>query len=285
MDNRYHIQRAFTLLELILVIVVLGIVSAIGAEIVAKVYENYLIQRAHNRASIKTELAALQIANRLRYAIPGTIYRIDTANGLEAIDSPLNPASDYKGLQWVGYDGDSFEAVTGNAANAADRRPGWSGFVDLEDPATDINHLKTPASNLALTNTIIGNLSPSGKGIADAYIYFPYDPTAYQVSAVAADVITLTSAASKTLQEHYKLAWSSYALVVEGGDLFLDYDFIATPAANAAARNNATRRLLLKNVSTFKFKGAGRTLRFKLCVDERIGEDYNITSCKEKAVF
>ena len=64
------------MLELIFVIVILGIVSSIGAEIIAKIYGQYIIQRAQHRASIKTELAATQIANRLRYAIPGTVYRI-----------------------------------------------------------------------------------------------------------------------------------------------------------------------------------------------------------------
>jgi prepilin-type N-terminal cleavage/methylation domain-containing protein len=278
MGNHRHLQRAFTMLELILVIIVLGIVSAIGAEIIAKVYENYIIQRAHHRASIKTELAALQIANRLRYAIPGTVYRIKNDDTLETIDSSLTGAgSDYKGLQWVGYDGDSFEAVS----SSADRRPGWSGFVDVANSSTDISHLKSSGSNLSLGGTIIQNLSPGSKSISDAYIYFP-DASYFRVSSVSGDIITLSSSTSKTVHEHYKLAWSSYALVVEnGGELNLYYDFAATPAAT----RGTTKQLLLKHVKTFKFKGAGRTLRFKLCVDEEIGDDFNVTSCKEKAVF
>jgi len=58
------LRRGFSMLELIFVIVILGIVSSIGAEIIANVYESYIVQRAQHRASIKTELAAIQIANR-----------------------------------------------------------------------------------------------------------------------------------------------------------------------------------------------------------------------------
>ena len=275
-------RSAYTLLELIFVIVILGIVSGIGAELIAKVYENYIIQRAHHRASFKTELASLQIANRLRYAIPGTIYRIKHDDSLESSQLPLSEAGNlYKGMQWVGNDGDSFEAINCITASGSCRRPGWSGFVDLENNNTDISHLKTPGSVLSLTNTIIGNLSPSGKSIVDAYIYFPYTANPYKIAAGTTDIVTLTDTNPKTMYEHYKLAWNSYALYVENGDLFLYYDFPATLAAN----KGATRQLLLKNVTTFKFKVTGRTIRFKICSEEEIGKDFNITSCKEKAVF
>ncbi|QOR62374.1 type II secretion system protein [Sulfurovum sp. ST-21] len=272
-------RPAYTLLELVFAIVVLGIVSGIGAEIIANVYESYIIQRAQHRASLKTELASLQIANRLRYAIPDTIYRIKSDDTLESTNLPLSGTGDsYKGIQWVGYDGDSFESIV----SSTNRKSGWSGFADVEHPSTDISHIKTQGSSLDLTDTIISNLSPNGKSIGDAYIYFPLDTTAYRVASdTTGDIIHLASSASKTVKEHYKLAWSSYALSVENRDLYLYYDFPATPAAN----KGNTKQLLLKNVSTFKFKVSGRTIRFKLCIDEEIGGDYNITSCKEKAVF
>lgn len=61
------------MLELIFVIIILGIVSSIGSQIIVQVYESYIVQRAQYRATMKTELALTQIANRLRYAIPGTV--------------------------------------------------------------------------------------------------------------------------------------------------------------------------------------------------------------------
>ena len=268
-----RLTAAFSMLELIFVIVILGIVASIGSEMIAKVYEGYIVQRAEHRATMKTELAATQIANRLASAIPGTVYRIRKSdNGYEPVDSDFGGLSgdDYKGLKWVGSDTDSFRATA---------TPGWSGFCDIDDPANSVNSISTPGSALGTTTTIINNLSaatPAPK------IYFPYDSTEYNAS-ISGTTITLTGTGASHIVEHYKLAWSSYALVVDqtDGHLYLYYDFAATPTAAVGT----TRSLLMKNVSTFKFQGAGRTIRFKICKDENIGEDFNITACKEKAVF
>ncbi len=265
-------RSAFTLLEVIFVIVILGIVASIGSELIVRVYQQYIVQRAQHRASIKTELAATQIANRLASAIPGTVYRIRTNNNYEPIDSDFPSGStgdDYKGLKWVGSDTDSFNATA---------IPGWSGFCDIDD--SNQSTIKTPGSALSTTTAIINNLSASTPA---PIIYFPYDPTPYPAT-IAGTIISPTGAGASHIVEHYKLAWTSYALVVEGGDLYLYYDFTATPTV---AFSGKTRSLLMKNISTFKFKGAGRTIRFKICKEEQISENINenITACKEKAVF
>jgi hypothetical protein len=135
---------------------------------------------------------------------------------------------------------------------------------------------------LDLADEIIDNLSDDTKDIGDAAIYFPEDNTPHYIDSGAGETITLDSNASRIV-EHYKLAWSSYALVVDGGDLYLYYNFAPTPAE--AINDNTPHALLMENVSTFKFKGAGRTIRFKICTQEPISEDVNITACKEKAVF
>lgn len=270
------------MLELILVIIILGIVASIGAEIVANVYKQYILQRAQHRASLKTELAALQIANRLHYAIPKTIYRIRLNNvNTESIESPFPTGSsgdDYKGLQWVAYDGDSFEATNDNGT------PGWSGFCDINSTSTNKDTLKTLGSNLSATDTIIQNLSNGSRSIATTMVYFPYDNTGHSVDGrTGDDQIDLdSSAVNRTISERYKLAWSSYAIRVDDGDLYLYYNFDPVPMA---VPNDNNRQLLLSNVTTFKFRGGPGGIRFKLCKTEKISEDSNITACKEKVVF
>ncbi len=275
MRTMYRKRSAFTLLELIFVIVILGIVASIGAELIARVYGQYIVQRAQHHASLKTELAALQIANRLASAIPGTVYRIKNDNTYEPIDSNLTgDGDDYIGIQWVGSDTDSFSAT---------QTPGWSGFCDIDD--SNKTTIETPGSALGTTTAIINNLS---SGTPAPSIYFPYDPNDYNAS-IAGTTITLTGAGASHIVEHYKLAWTSYALIVEPeivdgktyNSLFLYYDFTPTPMVALGT----IKSLLMRNISTFKFKGAGRTIRFKVCKEEEIGEDYNITACKEKAVF
>lgn len=264
----HKLRRGFTMLELILVIVILGIVSSIGAEIIANVYEGYIVQRAQHRASIKTELAATQIANRLAYAIPGTVVRKSNFNADSGTDITILPpaGSNPNILQWVGADMDSFTVG------------GWSGFCDVD--ISNTTSIATPGSNLGLTNTIRTNL---GLTSTSPQIYFP---ARSGLLSAPADItspnptITLSPATAKIV-EHYKLATSSYALEARANDeLWLYYNF--SPIIDAAI--NANSVLLLRNVTTFRFRGDGRTIRFKICVRESIGEG-NITICKEKAVF
>lgn len=267
-------RSAFSMLELVFVIIVLGIVSSLGAEIIAKVYENYVVQRAQHRSSIKTQLALNQITNRLRYAIPGTIVRrVGKTGTAETFDQAVASDQDtYTVLQWVAYDGDSFEAITSDA----NRLPGWSGFADLD--ASSATSIVTRGSNFTLANAIQGNLGGTGTFA----VYFPND-TVPHYGTGAGETITLNTAVS-SMNERYKLAWTSYALVVEGGDLRLYYNF--SPGFAATIGNNTTSSLLIKNVTNFKFKGGGGTTRIKLCVEENIGDTGgSIPSCKEKAVF
>lgn len=284
-------RAAFSMLELVFVIVILGIVSSIGAELIAKVYENYIVQRAQHRASIKTQLAINQITNRLRYAIPGTIIRrVGKTGAFEfATESMLiNPSGDnYTVLQWVASDGDSFEAITSNTSSGTARRPGWSGFCDINASTRTI--ISTPGSNLDLTNTIQNNLGQAGG--RNFAIFFPNDnnatgePIAHYGTGTG-QTITLDNNATRIV-ERYKLAWTSYALVIEddngdgNDDLVLYYNFL--PTVGATIGNN--KSLLLNNITNFKFESRGQTTRIKICAEENIAQDVTIPSCKEKAVF
>ncbi len=266
---RFQIRRkGLSMIEVIFVIVVLGIVSSIGASIIAKVYESYIVQRAAYRANIKTELALQQIANRLQSRIPSTVGAL-VGGSFVPISEVTSPTAD--ALQWVSYDVDSFEAGT---------IPGWSGFIDLDD--SNKTFLSTPGSDLNVTNTVINNLG--GGGVSGAYIYFP-DGSYYPLSGYTSNTkLNVNLTTGNTIYERYKLAWSSYALKVENGDLYLYYNFSPVPQA-PLGQNKA---LLLKNVASFRFKGSEGSMRIKICRIEATGEnnasDY-VTSCKEKVVF
>lgn len=266
------------MLELVFVIVILGIVSSLGAEIIANVYDSYIVQRAQHRASLKVETTLTQITNRLTHAIPGTVIRRESKTGApEEASTIADPDKDYTVLQWVSKDTDSF-----NAISSASRLPGWNGFCDLDaSPGTTVS---TPGSNLGLADTIIGNL---GGNLDSASIYFSGYSDGNSISSTSGSTITLSAAPTRKV-EHYKLAWTSYALVVEDdddgdgrNDLYLYHNFTPAPAAAITG----TKTLLLRNVTNFKFRLDGRTLRIKFCVNEQIGDDEYISSCSERAVF
>jgi len=285
---KHQIQRpAFSLVELIFVIVVLGIVASLGSELIANVYKNYILQRAQHRAEFKTELAALQIANRLQYAIPGTIYRrtgIGAGATVEDIMTlPSINVDTYHVLQWVSSAHDSFEAIGCARATAACRKPGWSGFIDLNQSTRTL--LNSDGSNFSVADRIIRNLRRNGN-VNNAVVYFPYDTTGYVIQSHTNENLTLAAPGPIRTWEHYKLAWSSYALSVESGNLYLYYN-LPPVIKYVIPTNITTRALLLRNVTVFKFRSDGQTIRFKLCTSQRLSEqlDDNITVCKEKAIF
>ncbi len=295
--NNLVSKRAFSLLELIFVIVILGIVASIGSSMIANVYESYIVQRALHRASSKTELAVQQIANRLAHRISTSVIgkKLD-GTWLPIVNLPPG-TTEYRILEWIGVDADSFSAQS---------IPGWSGFCDTT-PSTRTSII-TPGSRLIATTTpIIANLGASG--ISDAAVifsgsdYYTSPTKVYEaacmgftdttcispVSGASSELnITVTDGNPKTIRDQYKLVWSAYAIVpVDNGDgtfnLQLRYNYQPWLGEQYAAGSVST---LATNITVFKFKGEkeGDTIRFKLCALERIG-DQNITSCKEKAVI
>ncbi len=306
-NNHMKVKPAFSMLELIFVIVILGIVASIGSQIIVQVYDSYITQRALHRSSIKTELAATQLANRLAYSIPGTVIGRKADNTtFKAIEDIPATDTDYRILEWISYDADSFAAVT--ATTNAGKRPVWSGYCDVND--SSINSLSTPGSRLSELTAIINALSPTAKSIADAAVLFPstYTSTSvgfwdgaagntdgiHSVSGSSDDAtLDLDPKANRTIKEHYKLAWTAYAIkptnphVMPGTtgtvyDLELWYDY---QPWNGDSYTSGSSFILIRNVSVFKFTGSGTTIRFKICQRENIGEEFTTNTCKEKAVI
>jgi len=273
MKNRPSMRAGLSMVELIFVITILGIVASIGSEIIAQTYESYIIQRSQYRITTKTELALSQIGNRLRYAIPSSLgFREDKDSAFHKITEG-NSGND-KVLQWVSYDGDSFEAIDDDD----NRTPGWSGFCDLDASSEDT--IVTPASKLGFADTIIQNLG--GGGLSDTVIYFP-DQSSYDVSGRDGDAKITLDGTADTIWERYKLAWSSYALSIEDGDLYLYYNFDPHIGADLGEH----KALILKDITNFRFKGNEGSIRIKICKEEKIGMEENATihTCKEKVIF
>jgi Tfp pilus assembly protein PilE len=297
------------MIELVFVIAVLGIVASIGAEIIAQLYSGYVSQRAIQRSSMKTELAVLQIVNRLTYAVPNTVIARPADTSL--LYAPLDEAApaNWEVLQWIGSDEDSFQAMT-TAANAIGRRRRWSGFCDVDNPGTGANTIVSPASNFGLANTIIGNLSDSTRGLAGSALFFAGDTTynahhvgyvgnpdnagANRIAGIGATpdrLILNPIGGDRRLSQNYKLAWTSYALVPvnvdatnQTFDLELRYNFQPWNGENYFG-GAESREILIRDVSLFRFMGRGNTIRIKLCQREQTEPGIFTNICKEKAVI
>jgi len=307
-------RKAFSLIEVIFVLVILGIVASISSQIIVQVYENYITQRAVYNVSTKTELAINQIVNRLTYSIVDSAIAKDPGNaGNFRLLTNLVTADDgnLTVLEWVGYDNDSF------AAGAA---PYWSGVANYEDatvnmPKTAFTAFDSPGSNLNKVDTIIQNLSNNQVGLTGApqepaVVFQPRTGTNDKVDGECMGLVnndrsciypvlennqtsfTLISAQQpSTITERYQLAWSAYALVPvkqPNGLYNLDLHYNYQPWLGAGEKYNSPNTsvsTLISNISVFKFTQSGGIIQLKLCATENIGQDYNISTCKEKAII
>ncbi len=325
-------KKAFSLIEVIFVLVILGIVASISSQIIVQVYENYITQKALYNTTTKTEIAINQIVNRLTYAIDGTTVTKNpltppyTAasrgnNWIRLSDIDVNDPNhqQFTTIEWIGYDNDSFSAMV---------TPLWSGLAkyDTAGGATR-ESFETPGSNLNSVATIMNNLSHGKVDLSNtnpAAVIFSqqdneyiigseYDPTCMgliettntscifpvKVGTLIAGNdtnLTFTRAADannanllpKIITERYKLAWSAYALVPEDkdGDNLYDLNlYYNYQPWNNETYKDGEKSLLINNVSVFKFTENGGVIQLKLCASENIGKDYNISSCKEKAII
>ena len=329
-----HFKKAFSMLELIFVIVILGIVSSIGSQIIVQVYESYLMQSAVHNASIKTELAINQLSNRLNYRIDNSMLarktgQTGTTVGVDihpAGQVPLDETAHYPILEWINYDNDSFIFRKGSAA-------GWSGFVDLGNTTqTKFASIYTPGSSLNYIKPIIKHYTGTSDGTGGAIIFLGNgtykDDGAGNTASYAApcmysndgcifpvEVSNGVKFKFKTAgagdraygemvySEFYQYATSAFAVVPERdhtvGDLGSNGGSMITPStevwdlrfyyAYQPWKNDnyldGKSSILLKNVSVFRFSKETNAIRLKICSVERIGDEDQISICKEKAVI
>jgi len=299
-------KKAFSLIEVIFVLVILGIVASLSSQIIVQVYENYLTQRAVYNVSTKTELAINQIVNRLSYSIADSAIAKNPNDATQfKLLSNLNVATDgaLTMLEWIGYDNDSFDSQA---------HPSWSGVADYETATKSL--FNSPGSDLDEIDTVIKNLSNQEVSLTvptDDHPAVVFQPRTgsndvvngtcmglvnndtsciYMVSKSSTSEFSFDDTTkAKTISERYQFAWSAYALVpVQKAnglyDLNLYYNY--QPWEGELYSSSTTyMSTLISNLSVFKFTQSGSVIQLKLCASEPIGQDFNVSACKEKVVI
>lgn len=302
-------KKAFTMLELVVVIVVFGIVASIGADIFAALYKNYLRTRAINRLQTQVEISLEQISKLFTYSIKDSI-RVKQSAGVAwlPLTDPNAHSNLYNQFEWIGISNDSF---LGNW-NGTMVTPGWSGLVDLDNLDTNRSTKKliTPGSNLTIAHNIIfsitdGNISMTTASATDKPAVFFKNPKegynvnnyftsttagyGYPVARSNDTTLEFASNLPAEINEHYYLSHTAYALIPSGAEhdfnLSLHYNY--QPWLGEEFNSPTTQiALVAQNVSAFKMMQDGDTIRIKLCIhDNNQGSDFNFGACKEKVVF
>ncbi len=297
-------KKAFTLVELVMVIVILGIVGMIGTDIISHTYSGYVRAKLVNDLQQKTELVLDQITKRLQYRIKDTaIARVDNSNNIKNL-SDTDITSNYTVLEWIGYDSESYNSG------------GWSGFIDVENSDTNGSQVKTQGSSLGVASSLISALSYGEVDLNDttkdkpALIFkckrdlnvskygldynvknlVDFNNTLMVSSKVGeTDVLEFNpiQQGKKDICEQYYLAWSAYAIRPEGSsnDFNLSLYYNYQPWEGEEFDTDGTKAVLAEHVSTFRFLQIGKTLRIKLCMRDGNFTGEVVGFCKEKAVF
>lgn len=310
-------KRGFTLLELIFVIVVLGIVLSIVAEIVARMYSGYIDARTSERLHSKTQTAVQQIANRVSYRIPATAIAKDGANPNDFIALP-NSDGTREILEWIGRDYIGFQGQWNGTKGI--QEPLYSGFIDIQHPDTNQTMMQTPGTKpQSLANHIgsqtFGDVNLTGAGDRPAIffkgrwddsnisLYWAQANTGDQNAVEYAFPVECLPAGCDdsdprlayvenfqdgnntnhdlTVYEQYDLSYSAYALVPDGDELKLYYNYQPWEGEDYTDGDDA---VVIDGLETFRFLQDGQVVRIKLCARESIGGE-NMIICKEKAIL
>ncbi len=232
-------RKAFTMIELIFVIVIIGILAKFGVEFLIQAYNGYIFSSVQNKLQTQTEIALEQIANRLQYRIKPSIIVRDNDNfaNFRSLANAQNNGKETI-LEWVGYDIDGLRGTT---------KPTWSGFIDLKSStATSLNSLET---NTTDANDTINALSNGVAGIAQSAIFFiggnsdvnafGWNATAISTNTGAVhplkntgatihDIVPDANLSGVDAYEYYQLAWSAYALVWNGSNASHNTPYISS---------------------------------------------------------
>ena len=308
-------KRAFTLLELVVVIVVLGIIAMMSFNAIMNIYSNYFQTRTVNELETQTEIALEQISKRLEHRIkPSVIARKTDGAFLALNDSGVNLNAEYEILEFIPYAYEIFNDVP--SGNKAGR---YSGYADLakSSPATG---LISPGSNFSTevvetikdltcredTNATCVDFKDKDGGVvaifSDVY-YNVQDSFGYKgditkldiakvgVKSTDGNTLEISGFDGKQISEQYHLAYTANAIVPEQSadpkdatngvfDLNLYYDY--RPWMGEKYKPNGEKATLAKNVTRFVFTEKNGVIVLKLCMRAKNSE---ITICKSKAVY
>lgn len=294
-------HKAFTMLELIFVLVIMGILAKFGVEFIAQAYRSFIFSKINNDLQSKSASAVEFISKRLEYRIKASVISRNTiTNTVNYINDVGLSDDNATVLEWIATDIDGFR---GNSKSL------WSGVIDLN--SSTANRIISPASDLNSTSMQINVLSNGQASVNNSAIYFigsflTTNPWGYNgaindqnqtlhpiQSGANIDEIwprnLLPNFSGKEIFEYYKLSWTAYAVelgdyndTTKIGNLYFYYNYRPWNGETYAA--NGTKVLLAKGINTFRYRSAGSLIKIQVCAKSDLtGEEYAL--CKEKTVY
>ncbi len=299
--NRF--KKAFTMIELIFVIVIMAILAKFGVEFLAQAYNNFIFSKINNELQSNSTSAVEFISARLQHRIKDSVIVRNTTAGYPGVYQAIQGSTadaNATVLEWISSDSEGFRG---------DTIPYWSGIIDLSD--SNKSTLISYATDTNRTNSLINILSYGTSSISDAALYFigsasTTNPWGYDgnitdqnhtMHPIQSTIITnqfvtsnTTDFSGRLIYEYYKLAWSAYAVelrnynpVTNSGNLWFYYDY--QPWKGQVYNTHGRSSLLMNNVSSFQFRAVGSLIKIQVCVKSLLLQNEEYSICKEKTIF
>lgn len=315
-------KRAFTLLELVVVIVVLGIIAMMSFNAIMNIYSNYFQTRTVNELETQTEIALEQISKRLEHRIkPSVIARKTDGAFLALNDNRVNLDAKYEILEFIPYAYEIFNDVP--SGNKAGR---YSGYVDLANSspttglissgsnfttevietikdltckddtrnATCVDFTNKDGGVVAIFSDVYYNVQ-SSFGYSNGTVPVDLDIAKVGVkggqSGLNGNTLEILGFGGKQISEQYHLAYTANAIVPEqsadpkdtaNGVFDLNLYYDYRPWMGEKYKPNGEKATLAKNVTRFVFTEKNGVIVLKLCMRAKNSE---ITICKSKVVY
>ena len=295
-----RIRSAFTMIELVFVIVIMGILGKFGVEFMFQAYNSFIFTNINNTLQSNSASSLEFIASRLQYRIKDSVIARN-ATTFDSISS-INTSKNYTMLEWVSTDIDGYRGNT---------TPTWSGIIDLNHGAANKDTLFSPETNTTDVSSLINILSHGDSTISNAAIYFVgsnsnlngygWNGVAITDQSQVMHPIKAISGATNIdrfaprggdfngidVYEYYKLAWTANAVRIESinaakhtFELAFYFDYQPWDGEDYT---DGKRVVIMENISTFQFTAIGSIMKIQVCAKSHLVEEYAL--CKEKTIF
>lgn len=291
-------RKAFTLLEMVFVIVIIGVIGSFSSDIFINAYKNYIFTLTQNRLEAKSSMALNFIAKKLTNRIrPATIARTNATTYVPIINHTTENI-----IEWI----DSFYESKIDGDPTA---PTFIPLIDLNNPATTVSQLHFPILNKNALDLLIESLSNSAtvqnkiglifRGAnSDIYNDYAWDYIAiadqsraiHPVSIDANNTLT-TSIGDFTGQDVWEFAdivWTARAIEYDSGNKKLIFYDNYRPWQGDKFTDAAIQVTIMENVSNFSFTALGEVIQLHICVeDPNLSADFGggYALCKDKTIF
>jgi prepilin-type N-terminal cleavage/methylation domain-containing protein len=290
-------RAAFTMIELIMTIVIMGILAGGAYVSLAQLYTKSAKSKAISELSFDTTLISNQISALLSHRVPATVIGYDS-NTSEFV-SIYNIAKQYNIVEWIGTDFERYKAGT------------YSGFIDFEKSDKDKNMTFSPdtsdlnSSSLIFAGSFDEGSVVYGSDFNDSFGWHENNSSKiFEINSTSTgNKLGLTTQPSKIYEKYYILK-SAYAIAkydnnisscasisnsnITATDKSLLFFYDYYPWKGETFCDDAKVTILSNEASGFEVDFVNGNLQFNLTLEREIrkkGKDLKVQISKQKVVF